>query len=148
MSAVLGRLHRDEGGQALVLVAIFLIGMVAVAGLVADGGMVLAQRRDLQNVADAAAAGGAMQLDESLYRASGGTEVALDAEAAYDTAISYLGGEAALEYAVAATEDGVAVEVSRGATTAFLRVLGIESVTISARASAEPRHGVFGAVRE
>lgn len=89
-----------------------------------------------------------MQLGESLYRASGGTEVALDTEAAYATAISYLGGGGALVYAVAATEERVAVEVSRDATTAFLRVLGIESVTISARASAEPRHGVFGAVPE
>src|SRR5690606_8022285 len=78
VSSTLQRLHEDERGQALVLVAIFLLGLIAVAGLVADGGLVLAQRRDLQNAADAAAAAGAMQLDEDHYRSTAGAEVALD----------------------------------------------------------------------
>ena len=146
MRATLQHLHEDEGGQTMVLVAIFLLGLIAVAGLVADGGMVLAQRRDLQNLADGAAAAGAMQLDKSAYRASGGADVMLDGEAAYGAALTYLVAEGALEYSVAAGASGVEVEVSRGATTAFLRVLGIEEVTISARAVAEPRHGVFAAV--
>ena len=130
----------------MVLVAIFLLGLVAIAGLVADGGMVLAQRRDLQNVADAAAAAGAMQLDESVYRASGGSDVSLDDGAAYAAAVGYLAAESGIEYAVTANLTRVEVEVSRGASTAFLRVLGIDSVTISARAAAEPRHGVVAAV--
>ena len=140
------RLHRDEDGQAMVLVAVFLLGLVAVAGLIADGGMVLAQRRDLQNVADAAAAAGAMQLDESAYRSSGGADVSLDESAAHSAAVGYLSAESGIHYAVTATEDRVDVEVSRSAATAFLRVLGINGVTISARASAEPRHGVVAAV--
>lgn len=131
----------------MVLVAIFLLGLVAVAGLVADGGMVLAQRRDLQNVADAAAAAGAMQLDESVYRASGGEDVSLDEAAAYSAAVGYLSAEDGITYAVNATVARVEVQVSRGASTAFLRVLGIDSVTISASAAAEPRHGVVAAVR-
>ena len=127
----------------MVLVAIFLLGLIAVVGLVADGGMVLAQRRDLQNVADAAAAAGAMQLDESAYRASSGSEVLLDRSAAYAAAVSYLVAEDGLDYAVAAGSTRVEVDVSRTAETAFLRVLGIDSVTINARAAAEPRHGVL-----
>lgn len=140
------QLHHDEDGQAMVLVAIFLLGLVAVAGLVTDGGMVLVQRRDLQNVADAAAAAGAMQLDESAYRASGGSDVSLDDGAAYAVAVGYLAAEVGMEYAVTASPTRVEVQVSRGASTAFLRVLGIDNVTISARASAEPRHGVLVAV--
>jgi uncharacterized membrane protein len=139
------RLHRDERGQAMVLVAIFLLGLVAVAGLVADGGMVLTQRRDLQNVADAAAAAGAMQLDESAYRAASGQEVSLDRSAAYSAAVSYLAAESGIDYLVTADSTSVEIVVSRGAETAFLRVLGIDSVTISARAAAEPRHGVLTA---
>jgi len=127
----------------MVLVATFLLGLVAVVGLVADGGMVLEQRRDLQNVADAAAAAGAMQLDESAYRASSGSEVSLDRSAAYAAAVSYLVAEDGLDYAVAARSTRVEVDVSRTAETAFLRVLGIDSVTINARAAAEPRHGVL-----
>ena len=69
------RFHEDERGAAMVLVALWLVALVSVAGLVVDGGMLLAQRRALQNVADAAAAAGAMQLDESplpLIRRVGG----------------------------------------------------------------------------
>ena len=146
MNKWLLRLQREESGQAMVLVAIFLVGLVAVVGLVADGGMVLAQRRDLQNVADAAAAAGAMQLDESAYRASSGAEVALDRSAAYAAAVSTLAAEGGVDYTVTAGSTRVEVEVSRGAETAFLRVLGIDRVTISARAAAEPRHGVLVAV--
>jgi len=130
----------------MVLVAIFLLGLVAVAGLVADGGMVLAQRRDLQNVADAAAAAGAMQLDESIYRTSGGSDVSLDQSAAYAAAVGYLSAEGGVSYTVTATTARVEVQVSRSASTAFLRVLGVDGVTISASAAAEPRHGVVAAV--
>ncbi len=130
----------------MVLVAIFLLGLVAVAGLVADGGMVLAQRRDLQNVADAAAAAGAMQLDEATYRASGGADVSLDESAAYAAAVGYISAEGGVAYTVTTTPTGVTVQVSRGASTAFLRLLGIDDVSISASAVAEPRHGVLAAV--
>jgi len=144
MNAALLRLARDENGQAMVLVAIFMVGFVAVAGLVADGGMVLVQRRDLQHTADAAAAAGAMQLDEATYRSSGGSIIALDPSAATSAAIGYLIGEDGAEYSVRVDGTRVEVEVSRGANTAFLRVLGITQVEINARSVAEPRFGAWG----
>lgn len=134
---------RDENGQAMVLVAIFMAALVAVAGLVADGGGVLVQRRDLQNVADAAAAAGAMRVNEVVYRESRGEQVLLDTQAARATAIEYLAYER-VEYAVNADVSRVQVEVSRTAQTAFLRLLGIRGVTINAEAVAEPRHGISG----
>ena len=145
MTARLRRLHRDERGQAMVLVAIFLVGLVAVAGLVADGGMVLVQRRDLQNLADAAAAAGAMQLDQVAYRASNGSTVALDPGAARAAAADELAAKTGVQYLVTSGTDAVEVSLSRRATTAFLRVLGIPGVTITAQAVAEPRYGVAGA---
>lgn len=140
----LRRLARDESGQAMALVAIFLLGLVAVAGLVADGGVLMVQRRDLQNAADAAAAAGAMQVDETAYRASGGSTVTLDPSAAESAASGYLIDEDGTDYAVRADGTRVEVEVSRRATTAFLKVLGIAHVEISARSVAEPRFGVSG----
>lgn len=138
------RVACDESGQAMVLFAIFMLGFMAVAGLVADGGMLLVQRRDLQHTADAAAAAGAMQLDEAAYRATGGSVVTLDASAASGAAIAYLIGEDGTDYAVRVDGSRVEVEVSRGASTAFLRVLGIAQVEISARSVAEPRFGIWG----
>ena len=143
MKRTVRELARDESGQAMVLVAIFLGAIVVVAGLVADGGMVFAQRRDLQNVADAAAAAGAMQLDENTYRASSGGTVVLDRTAAYTAATAYLAREGGLVYAVRVAPSRVEVDVSRSARTGFLGAFGIRSVEISARSASEPRHGVF-----
>jgi Flp pilus assembly protein TadG len=133
---------RDEQGQAMVMVAIFMLGLVAVAGLITDGGMVFAQRRELQNAADAAAAAGAMQVDQATYRASNGATVTLDGSAARSAATSYLAIENVVDYDVNVSTTEVRVNVRRSAKTGFLRMLGISGVDIAARAAAEPRHGV------
>ena len=44
-----------EQGQALILIALALVGIVAIAGLVVDGGRAFLDRRNAQNAADAAA---------------------------------------------------------------------------------------------
>ena len=51
--------RRLEGGQILVLFALSLIGIIAMVGLVLDGGGAFAQRRGQQNAADLAALAGA-----------------------------------------------------------------------------------------
>jgi uncharacterized membrane protein len=145
MSGFLHRLRDEEGGQALVLVAIMMFGLVAVAGLVTDGGIVFTERRDLQNVADAAALAGASQIDENAYRSSGGSSLLLDQTAAYSAASEYLDNEGDLEYAISVAPQRVDVSVSRQAGTGFLRILGIDAVSISASANAAPRHGITAA---
>lgn len=129
----------------MILVVILMVGLIAVVGLVTDGGMVFTQRRDLQNVADAAAAAGASQVDEDAYRASAGETVLLDEDAAYDAATRYLDAEGDLDYSVAVGSNRVDVSVSREASTGFLRVLGIDGVAIDAASTAEPRYGIDGA---
>jgi len=143
MTKPVRRLHRDESGQIIVLVAILMVGLVAVVGLVTDGGLVFSQRRDLQNVADAAALAGAMQIDENAYRASGA--VVLDERAARQAAVEYLEAEGDMSYSVVVRPARVEVSVSRQASTGFLQVIGIDSFEISASASAAPRHGVASA---
>lgn len=140
--SVVRRLHGDDG-QVLVMVALMMVGVVSVVGLVSDGGLVFAQRRDLQNVADAAAAAGATQIDEAVYRSTG--EVVLDEQLARDAAALYLDAEGALDYVVSVLSDRVEVSVSRQATTGFLRVVGIDGIEVTASASAEPRYGVESA---
>ena len=51
--------HQKANGQAIVLIALALVAMVAFAGLAIDGGMVYSDRRHAQNAADA----GSVQLD-------------------------------------------------------------------------------------
>ncbi len=145
MRRLIRGLQADEGGQVMILVAVLMVGLVAVVGLVTDGGMVFTQRRDLQNVADAAALAGAAQIDEGAYRASAGDSVVLDQTASYNAAVGYLEDEGGLNYAVAVAPERIDVSVSRRATTGFLRVLGIDGVEISASASAQPRYGIASA---
>ncbi len=52
----------DEKGQAVVIITLALVALVALAGLVFDGGMAFAQRRRMQNAADAGAFAGARVL--------------------------------------------------------------------------------------
>jgi Flp pilus assembly protein TadG len=145
MRAAIGRLVKGEDGQVMVFVAILMTGLVSVVGLVTDGGIVFSQRRDLQNVADAAALAGAMQIDERAYRASG--QVVLDEARARDAAEQYLQDEEDVDYSVQVSPAGVEVSVSRRASTSFLRLVGIDGVDISAVSSAAPRHGVVEAQR-
>jgi len=56
--------HRTEGGQALVLLALSLVGLLALTGLVVDGGNAFAQQRQTQNASDAAAEAGTVVLAE------------------------------------------------------------------------------------
>lgn len=130
---------QDERGQVLVSVALLLVGVIALVGLTVDGGLVFTQRRDLQGLADAAALAGAMQIDEAAYRAGGVVE--LDTEAASDAAAGYLSGHG-VEYIVDAGANHVEVAVTRPAKTTFLRILGIEAISISAEGMAEPRYGI------
>jgi hypothetical protein len=58
----------SEDGQILVLTVVVALALLAILGLVADGGLILARHRELQGIADAAARAGAAQLDEASYR--------------------------------------------------------------------------------
>ena len=53
------RLHSVDGsrerGQVLVIFALALVAIMAMTGLVLDGGSAFVQRRDMQNVSDSAA---------------------------------------------------------------------------------------------
>lgn len=53
--------HPSERGQAIVLIAFAIVGLVAMTGLAIDGGFAFSDRRHAQNAADAAALSGALR---------------------------------------------------------------------------------------
>jgi hypothetical protein len=57
---------RRQGGQTLVLLALALVAMLAVTGLIIDGGNAYAQQRGTQNGADAASEAGAVVLAQNV----------------------------------------------------------------------------------
>ena len=139
---------RGQAGQAIVWVAVMLPLFLTVIGLAIDGGVVFAARRDLQNVADAGARAGAMQVDQRVYRDSSGTTVVLDAAEAREVAAAYVAGEGAgLEASVVVEPQRVVVQVSHEVPTTFIRLVGIDTVRVRATAPAEVRHGIERATR-
>lgn len=58
--------RRNESGQVLVIVALSMVVLVAMVGIVIDGGYAWGKQRDTQNAADAIAKAGALKLTENL----------------------------------------------------------------------------------
>lgn len=126
---------RDESGQAFAWVAVFLPALLVVLGLVVDGGRAFVSRRDLQNLADGAAAAAAMQIDTTTYATS--NVVQLDPSRAQAAAEEYLGAHPAVSATVTVEATSVEVTVRERWPTVFLKLFGIQSVTMTARATAQ-----------
>jgi len=130
-------------GQTIVLVAVLLLAMVALTGLVIEGGHVFVVRRDLQNVADSAALAGAQQLDVAVYRAS--REVRLDPQAAERRAYEMARHEMpSADMSIRSETTSVTVRLRKKVPTVFLGTIGVRSVMLDASASAVPRSGSPG----
>ena len=78
-----------DGGMVSAFVVIFATALVFVAGLVLDGGRMLAEHRKVDNLADSAARAGAQAVSHELVRA-GETVNVLDPEQAVALACDFL----------------------------------------------------------
>jgi Flp pilus assembly protein TadG len=132
-----------EDGQILVLTVIVALALLAILGLVADGGLVLARHRELQGLADAAARAGAAQLDEASYRASNGRTATLNPTHAQAAAGRYLrtvrfGGEAS----ITATPIQVTIGLSEVVRPIIFGSVGIGPIRLAVHTVARPRTGI------
>jgi uncharacterized membrane protein len=132
---------RRESGAVVPLTAVMLLGLLAVAALVVDGGVLFAERRDLQGLADGAARAGAMAVDEELLRETG--DVRLDAVAARTAAGRYLAA-GGFQGDVQINADGlsVTVDLQESQPTLMMGLLGVRTVDVAAHAVARPRVGI------
>ena len=133
----------SEDGQILVLTVVVALALLAILGLVADGGLILARHRELQGVADAAARTGAAQLDEASYRASNGRTAQLNPTKAQAVAGQYLqtvrfNGQAR----VAATPTQVTIGISAVVRPIIFSSVGIGPIRLAVRTVARPRTGI------
>lgn len=119
-----------ERGQTLVIVALTITVLMLMAGLAVDVGMAYNDRRDMQTAADAAALAGAQQLCDDK-----GETAALAAA----TSIGQLNGATAVEPVASLGSDARSIRVvtRTDARTFFFRIIGIDSVPVSAAATAE-----------
>ena len=129
----------DERGQLTLFVVFATVALVILAGLVVDGGYVLAARRRAIDHANGAARAGAEALATSAYRTDG--DVVVDPDAAVGAAQGYL---AAAGHAgtVEVHGDRVTVSLRFDQPMTLLRIAGMDAVTVSGRGEARSVRGI------
>jgi hypothetical protein len=134
---------RDEGGAVTLFVAIAMVGLLALAGLVVDGGAKVraVQRADRVAAEAARAAGQAIDLEAVLE----GSDVRVDRRDALVAAESYLQA-AGVDGSARVVDGGAAIVVSTttSAPTVFLGLIGVPSFTVRGSAEVALVHSVRG----
>ena len=123
----------DDRGQVSGFAIVMVTAMIAVSGLVLDGGLAVAAKVHAVGVAQSAARAGAQAIDLDLYRRTG--EVRLDVGRASAAARDWL-DRAGATGTVTATPQQVRVEVTAVADTQLLSLVGVGSLTVHATATA------------
>ena len=125
---------RDERGQVLILVSAALFTLLMVVGMVIDVGIILEQKRQLQNAVDAAALAGARAAVDNPALAQAAAEEYLLLNG-FDPIDSSLTISIDPNY----SPDEVEVTVVAIIPTAFFTIAGIDSKTVTVRAVGEAR---------
>ena len=129
------RRRHDDAGTATTFVVGMAITLLAVAGLVVDGGNALNARMKLADDTEQAARAGAQQIDELALRNN--DVVRLDQGAARQAAGSFIGRFGYTNTGVAVTGDEVTVGASDQVDTILLSLVGFRSFQVNAVATAE-----------
>ncbi len=134
----LSRAGNDESGIVTAFVVIFTLALLAMAGLVLDGGLALAAKVQAIDDAQAAARAGAQAIDIPLYRSTG--EIALDPTEAVSDAKRFLAASGHTG-TVAVEGEKVTVTVRITQPTQILSIVGIDSFQETGTGSATAEQG-------
>ena len=138
MTGPLRRRLGDEEGMVTAFVVIFTLALLAMAGLVLDGGLALAAKVHAIDDAQAAARAGAQAIDVPLYRSTG--TITLDPAQAVADAQGFLA--AAGEHGtVTVAGETVTVNVTITQPTQILSIVGVDQLTVTGTGSATAQQG-------
>jgi Flp pilus assembly protein TadG len=129
---------RDERGQATAFMAIFVVALLAVAGLVIDGGYTLAAKRRAIDEAEGAARAGAQALTPASLRLGSPRPDPIRATAAADAYLGKTGHAGTVEV----YGDRVSVTVSFEQPMLILGLGGLGHVTVTGHGEARPVRGL------
>jgi hypothetical protein len=127
--------RRSDSGQVTVFVVGIMAALLLLAGLVVDGGDVLAARQVAMENAQAAARAGAQAISLSAYRSTG--QLVLEPSAAEAAAMAYLRG-AGESGTVTVSGDTVTVIVQLRQPLAILSIVGVPALTVTGTGTATP----------
>ncbi len=129
------RYSPSERGQAIVLIMVAILGLIAITGLVVDGGMAFANRRQAQNAADASV------LAASLARVRGGNYISAALQQAQENGFNNDGEQSEVQVHLppvsgpyAGNAQYIQVIITSRQQTYFGTVIGIREVTNTVQA--------------
>jgi Flp pilus assembly protein TadG len=127
----------SEAGVVTVTITVLVIAIVAAAGLVIDGGRLLAARRDAANTAAAAARSAAQELDVSRFET--GNNVTLTVEDATNVAREIITRQGYNLTDTSITINGavVRIEIREDVPLTLLTFTGMRTRTVTGTATAE-----------
>lgn len=132
----------NERGQVTAFAVAMVLTLLLCAGLVVDGGRILAARRQAGDVAMGAARAGAQEVSDDPLRETG--RVNLDPARARAAAEAYL-SQAERRGTVAVTGDAVTVRVQVRTSMVILGLAGVADRTLSRTETARAVRGINGA---
>jgi Flp pilus assembly protein TadG len=124
---ILAKFMKYESGQVLIVVALMLVGILAVSVLIIDVGGMNLTKTQLQSAADAAALAGARDLPDN-------PTLARSDAAAYAAANGIPTGTATIT--IASDNKSISVAASRTSPTVFAKIFGKSTRIVSADATA------------
>jgi uncharacterized membrane protein len=134
---------RADAGQVTAFVVVTVLTMVMFAGLVLDGGRLLAGRRRAADVADSAARAAAQALSVDALRAPTNAQLLLQAEAR-ELALLYV-ERSGMTGEVVVQGDAVTVTVADEVPMLILGLGGVWSLEVTGTGSARTVRGIDGA---
>jgi Flp pilus assembly protein TadG len=134
-----------EAGSATIFIIGLAIVLLAMAGLVVDGGLALNARQRVTDDVEQAARAGSQNLNLQVLRQDG--VVQIDPQPAHDAAIAFLLARHYPADQIAVTTDPGQVTVSAELQqkTTLLSLIGFDHFTVQASGQARPTVGINGA---
>ncbi len=131
----------NERGSVTIWVLGLCLLVLTLGGLSVDLWRGISERRALYHVASAGAVAGASGIDTELWRSSG--MLGLDPLLAEDMAVRAVAAQPRsaelTDLEVEVAESSIEVTVARPLRFTLLRLMGVDSITVTASAVAEPR---------
>ena len=140
-----GRRPRGDDGSLTLFAVVAVFGLLAMAGLVVDGGAKLTATRRANHLAEQAARAGAQAADTAALHTGA---VRLDPTPARTAALAYLQAAPAqpptapYDVTVTVGADTVTVALHTRTTTAFLGLLGIRTLPVTGQGQARLLRGI------
>ncbi|MDM7831252.1 TadE/TadG family type IV pilus assembly protein [Cellulomonas edaphi] len=146
VSTLTRRLRAEDTGTMSVFVIGLIVVLMALAGLVVDGGRAINARATAADDAEQAARAGANQVDDVALRGRG--TVVVDEAAAREAALSFLShqGYDRGDVRVAVRADSVDVSVSDDVPTTLLSLVNIDTFHVTGSATARATVGIINEI--